>query len=88
MLDAQRKKEIIQAYGLTNSDNGSTEVQCALLTERINALTGHLKSNPKDHSSRRGLLVLVGRRRKLLEYLKSKSENRYQDLIAKLNIRK
>lgn len=88
MLDAQRKKEIIKAYGLADNDNGSTEVQCALMTERINALTEHLKSHPKDHSSRRGLLVLVGRRRKLLEYLRSKSDQRYQELINKLNIRK
>lgn len=88
MTDTQRKKEIIEASRLNNNDTGSVEVQCSLLTDRINSLTEHLKTHPKDHSSRRGLLILVGRRRKMLEYLKSKSEKRYTDLINKLSLRK
>ncbi|MFV0413808.1 MAG: 30S ribosomal protein S15 [Oscillospiraceae bacterium] len=82
------KKEIIEAHGLKKGDTGSPEVQVALLTERINHLTEHHKSNPKDHHSNRGLLKLVGQRRNLLKYLQNKDIERYRALIAKLGLRK
>ena len=82
------KKEIVQEFATSKQDTGSAEVQCAVITKQIDNLTGHLKVHKKDFSSRRGLLILVGRRRKLLDYLKSKSVGRYEDLIKKLNIRK
>ena len=78
----------IAEHRLHETDTGSPEVQVALLTERINHLTEHLKVHAKDHHSRRGLLVLVGRRRRLLDYLKAKDAQRYSDLIKRLNIRK
>lgn len=86
------KKEIIQEFAQTNkegkTDTGSVEVQCAIITKQINELTQHLKVHKKDFSSRRGLLILVSRRRSLLDYLKSKSVERYTNLIKKLEIRK
>ena len=82
------KAEIIAAYAMHEGDTGSPEVQIALLTERINHLNEHLKLNKKDHHSRRGLLLMVGRRRGLLYYLKKTDIERYRDLIAKLGLRK
>ena len=82
------KAEIIAEYRLTETDTGSPEVQVALLTERINHLNEHLKLNKKDHHSNRGLLLMVGKRRGLLEYLKKTDIERYRALIAKLNLRK
>ena len=84
----EKKVELITGYAVTENDTGSPEVQCAVLTERVLNLTEHLKVNKKDFQSRRGLLMLVGRRRKLLKYLKSKNTQRYQDLIKRLNLRK
>ncbi len=84
----QRKKEIIEKFGQATSDTGSPEVQVALLTERINDLQRHFQAHKKDHHSRRGLLQMVGRRRRLLDYLKSRSETRYQGLIKELGLRK
>ena len=88
MMTTEKKKEIIAAYGRTPNDTGSPEVQVALLTERINTLTEHLKENKKDHHSRRGMLKMVGQRRGLLEYLKKKDIERYRALIEKLGLRK
>ena len=87
-LDKDRKTGIIGTYKTHDADTGSPEVQVALLSERINYLTEHFKTHAKDHHSRRGLLMLVGRRRRLLDYLKSKDFKRYADLIKRLNIRK
>ena len=87
-MDKAKKQAIIAEYARTEGDTGSPEVQIALLTERINHLTEHLKSNKHDDHSRRGLLQLVGRRRGLLNYLKETNLDGYRDLIAKLNIRK
>ena len=81
------KQEIIEKYQLHEGDTGSPEVQIALLTERINHLNEHLKLHKKDFHSRRGLLMMVGRRRKLLQYLKDRDFNRYQSLIQKLGLR-
>lgn len=88
MMTTERKAEIIKEYGRTPNDTGSPEVQIALLTERINVLTEHLKENKKDHHSRRGLLKMVGKRRGLLDYLKKNDLEGYRALIAKLGIRK
>lgn len=88
MMTTERKAEIIKEYGRTPNDKGSPEVQVALLTERINVLTDHLKENKKDHHSRRGLLKMVGKRRGLLDYLKKNDLEGYRALIAKLGIRK
>ncbi len=82
------KQEIINNYARHEGDTGSPEVQIALLTERINHLNEHLKSNKKDHHSRRGLLLMVGKRRGLLDYLYKKDIESYRDLIAKLGLRK
>lgn len=82
------KQEIIETYKLHDGDTGSPEVQIALLTDRINHLTEHLKVHKKDHHSRRGLLKMVGQRRGLLNYLMKKDISRYRDIIAKLEIRK
>ncbi len=82
------KSEIIAAYARHEGDTGSPEVQVALLTERINHLNEHLKLNKKDHHSNRGLLLMVGKRRGLLEYLKKTDIERYRELIARLNLRK
>lgn len=87
-IQAEVKTKLIKEYATVTNDTGSVEVQCAVLSERIKNLTEHLKDNHKDFSSRRGLLMLVGRRRRLLNYLKSKSLDRYVTLINKLGIRK
>lgn len=87
-LTKDRKTELIGSYKTHESDTGSPEVQVAILSERINYLTDHFKAHAKDHHSRRGLLMLVGRRRRLLDYLKTKDGQRYADLIKRLNIRK
>ena len=81
-------KTIIEEYGLHDSDTGSPEVQVALLTERISHLTEHLKVNKKDHHSRRGLLMMVGKRRRLLKYLRNQDVERYRNLIASLGLRR
>ena len=82
------KKDIVKEYSRNNKDTGSVEVQAAILSKRIEGLTEHLKIHKKDFSSRRGLLILVGRRRRLLDYLKRESLERYEDLIKKLDLRK
>ncbi|MEW6103776.1 MAG: 30S ribosomal protein S15 [bacterium] len=82
------KKDIIEEYGLHSTDTGSTEVQVSIFTARINNLTGHFKANKKDFQTRRSLIRLVNKRRKLLDYLKRKSNKRYASLIKKLKIRK
>ncbi len=87
-MTAERKQEIIQTYKRDEKDTGSPEVQVALLTERINELTEHLKVHKKDNHSRRGLLKMVGKRRNLLNYLSRKDEERYKALVEKLNLRK
>ena len=87
-LSKDRKSEVIGTYKIHEGDTGSPEVQVAILSERINYLTEHFKAHAKDHHSRRGLLMLVGRRRRLLDYLKTKDAQRYADLIKRLNIRK
>ncbi len=83
-----QKQSIIQEYKLHESDTGSPEVQIALLTERIDYLTEHFKVHKKDHHSRRGLLKLVSRRRRLLDYIRKKDQERYKSLISRLGIRK
>lgn len=88
MISKEKKAEIIKTYGRTPEDTGSPEVQVAILTARITELTEHLKSNPKDHHSRRGLFKMVGQRRGLLEYLKKNDLEAYRELITKLGIRK
>lgn len=85
---AQEKEEMIQQFKLHESDTGSPEVQVAIMTHRINYLTEHLKIHKKDHHSRRGLLILVGRRRSLLDYVKKKDVNRYRSLIERLGLRR
>jgi small subunit ribosomal protein S15 len=87
-LTAEQKKEILAQYGLHETDTGSPEAQIALLTKRINDLTEHLKVHKHDHHSRRGLLLLVGRRRRLLKYLASTDIERYRALISKLGLRR
>jgi small subunit ribosomal protein S15 len=87
-LQKTQKDEIIQQYATHQGDTGSPEVQVALLTERINQLTEHLKINAHDHHSRRGLLQLVGRRRRLLAYLRRKDVERYRTVINRLGLRK
>ncbi|GAB1350266.1 30S ribosomal protein S15 [Ignavibacteriales bacterium] len=84
----QEKLELIKKYGENEKDSGKTEVQIALLTKRINDLTAHFQAHAKDHHSRRGLLMLVGKRRRLLDYLIAKDINRYRAIIKELNIRK
>jgi small subunit ribosomal protein S15 len=86
--DATKKKEIIEKFKTHDTDTGSSEVQIALLSERITYLTDHFQTHKKDHHSRRGLLKLVGQRRSLLNYLKSKNIDRYRNLIKELGIRK
>ena len=88
MISKEKKTAIIEQYGRKAGDTGSPEVQIAILTARINELTEHLKKNPKDHHSRRGLLMMVGQRRGLLAYLKKTDINRYRALIEKLGLRK
>jgi small subunit ribosomal protein S15 len=87
-LTSERKQELIAKYGKGEADTGSAEVQVAMLTERINALTEHLRTHKKDHHSRRGLLMLVGRRRRFLNYLERSDLERYRGLIKELGLRK
>ena len=87
-LALDRKKSLIEQFKTHEGDTGSPEVQIALLTERVNSLTEHFKLHAKDHHSRRGLLMLIGKRRGLLDYLKAKNLDRYAELIKKLGIRK
>jgi len=87
-LDTTAKKSVIEEYARTTGDTGSAEVQVAVLTARINQLTEHLKMHKHDHHSRRGLLLLVGRRRRLLKYLQNKDINRYRQLIERLGLRR
>ena len=87
-LAAEKKREIVAKYGRGDADTGSTEVQVALLTARINELTEHLRAHPKDHYSRRGLLKLVGRRRRFLNYLQRKNVEGYRELIKELGLRR
>lgn len=87
-LSPEKKREIIEKYRINENDTGSPEVQIALLTERINQLTEHLKVHKKDHHSRRGLLKMVGQRRALLNYLRDRSFERYKGIVEKLNLRK
>lgn len=87
-LNKEEKKQIIDDFKIHEKDTGSSEVQIAMLTKRINLLTDHLKSHKKDHHSRRGLLKMVGKRRALLNYLRKKDLDRYKDIIKKLNLRK
>lgn len=86
-LTQSRKQEIINGYQVHETDTGSADVQIAMLSERINRLSEHLKSNTKDHASRRGLLQLIGRRKRLLSYLRKENAERYQALIQRLGIR-
>ena len=87
-VTAERKEALIKEYATKDGDTGSPEVQVAILTERITNLTEHFKSNKKDNHSRRGLLKMVSQRRKLLDYARAKSEDRYKDLIKRLGIRR
>jgi small subunit ribosomal protein S15 len=87
-LENKSKKQVVAEFAIQKNDTGSVEVQCAVFTKKIDNLTEHLKIHKKDHSSRRGLLILVGKRRRLLDYLKDISNSRYEDLIKKLDIRK
>ncbi len=87
-ITQNRKQELMSQYATVDNDTGSPEVQVAVLSERINNLTEHFKTHKHDHHSRRGLLILVGRRRRLLDYLKRKDEARYTKLIAALGLRK
>ncbi|SDL62632.1 SSU ribosomal protein S15P [Dendrosporobacter quercicolus] len=88
MLTVDQKQQLIEKYRVHESDTGSPEVQIAILTERINYLTNHLKEHKKDHHSRRGLLKMVGQRRGLLNYLRNNDIERYRTIIGKLNLRK
>ena len=88
IMNKEEKQGIIADYRRSDSDTGSPEVQVALLTKKINALTEHMKQNPKDFSTRRGLLQMVSNRRRLLDYLKRKDQSRYVELIKRLGIRK
>ena len=87
-LTVERKREIVQRFGKDDADTGSTEVQVALLSVRIQELTEHLREHKKDHHSRRGLLMLVGQRRRLLNYLRAKDVDRYRSLIQELGLRR
>jgi len=87
-ITAERKQEVIKEYSLAESDTGSPEVQVAILSERITNLTEHLKTHKKDFHSRRGLLKMVGQRRRLLDYVKKKEQKRYDDLIKRLGLRR
>ena len=88
MLTRERKTQLIQQYRRADADTGSPEVQVAVLTERINSLTSHLKGHSKDFSSRRGLLMLVSKRRRLLEYVRRCDANKYVELLTRLGLRK
>ena len=87
-ITAERKAELIKEHGRGSEDTGSPEVQVAIITSRINTLTEHFKMHAKDNHSRRGLLMMVNKRRSLLDYLRREDEKRYTDLIAKLGLRK
>ena len=87
-ITAEKKQEVIKEYARGSDDTGSPEVQVAILTSRINSLTDHFKAHAKDNHSRRGLLMMVNKRRSLLDYLKREDAQRYSDLIAKLGLRK
>ena len=87
-ISGERKVELLEEFALRSDDTGSPEVQVAVLTERISNLTEHFKAHKKDVHSRRGLLMMVSKRRRLLDYLKSKDQDRYQKLIERLNLRK
>jgi small subunit ribosomal protein S15 len=87
-LTQQRKQELFAEYQVHETDTGSADLQVAMLTERINQLTAHLRKNEKDHSSRRGLLKMIGRRRRLLAYIQKEDSERYQNLISRLGIRR
>lgn len=88
MISKEQKEKIKETYGKHASDTGSPEVQIAILTQHINALTDHFKIHPKDHHSRRGLLKMVSKRRRLLDYLKSRDVERYRKIISELGIRR
>jgi small subunit ribosomal protein S15 len=88
MITKERKNELVEEYGNSPNDTGTAEVQVAIFSERISNLTEHLKEHPKDHSTRHGLLKLVGKRRRLLNYLKDKNVERYRTLIKDLGLRK
>lgn len=88
MLAIEKKTDLIKRFRTHETDTGSPEVQIAILSERINDLTEHFKAHKKDHASRRGLLMLVSKRRRLLDYLKTNDSDRYRDVIGKLGIRK
>jgi small subunit ribosomal protein S15 len=87
-LNQTKKQELMSQFQAHETDTGSSDLQVALITERINQLTEHLKANPKDHASRRGLLQLIGRRRGLLSYIQKKDRSRYQTLIGRLGVRR
>ena len=87
-VTAERKRELVTRFGRGDSDTGATEVQVALLTDRINDLTEHLRAHSKDHHSRRGLLKMVGRRRRLLQYLQRSDLERYRELVRELGLRR
>lgn len=87
-ITAERKQELIKEYATTQGDTGSPEVQVAILTERIRNLSGHMSDHKKDFHSRRGLLIMVGQRRRLLDYVKKKSQARYKSLIERLGLRR
>ena len=87
-ITTEKKADIVKEYGRGSDDTGSPEVQVAILTSRINTLTDHFKTHAKDNHSRRGLLMMVNKRRSLLDYLRREDEKRYTDLIAKLGLRK
>ncbi len=87
-LTTKTKKQVVADFAQSKKDTGSTEVQCAIITQQVLGLTEHLKVHKKDYSSRRGLLILVGKRRRLLNYLKAESPERYEALIKKLDLRK
>ena len=87
-VTAERKRELVSRFGASDSDTGKAEVQVALLTERINDLTEHLRAHSKDHHSRRGLLKLVGQRRRLLRYLQRSDVDRYRSLVSELGLRR
>lgn len=87
-ITAQRKQELIKEYATTQGDTGSPEVQVAILTERIRNLSDHMSDHKKDFHSRRGLLIMVGQRRRLLDYVKKKSHDRYKSLIERLGLRR
>lgn len=87
-MDKEKKQEIIKKFGTSEKDSGKAEVQIALLTSRINDLTSHFNTHKKDHHSRRGLMMMVGKRRRLLDYLMKKDIQRYRTIIKELNIRK